>query len=230
MTRPSSSPSRQIEVSQTWRALASLVRGQTAVRLLSCVVALGALACSSRPDECSCAGTSDCLALCMCSGEGTAECESDCGEAFPEYTEPEVVADDAERIEALALLLNEVRSTGGCCAADCFEPLGAFADSAELNRAAKWHASDMAARGYISHETPEGLDAVTRIRRAGYQGCAVGENISAGDDDPEVVLGEFLGSYEHCLNVFEPRFSEIGTALVRSEDGEPYWVLTFGGK
>lgn len=88
----------------------------------------------------------------------------------------------------------------------------------------------MAERGFIAHETPEGVDAVTRIRRAGYDGCAVGENISIGDDEPTRVVGDFLNSYEHCLNVFEPRFSEIGLALARDADDEPYWVVTFGGQ
>jgi uncharacterized protein YkwD len=130
----------------------------------------------------------------------------------------------------LALLLNDARSAGGCCKTDCFEPRGGFAANSELGQAARWHASEMADRGYVSHESPEGLDAVSRIRRAGYQGCAVGENISVGDDDPTVVLGEFLSSYEHCLNVLEPRFSEVGIAFVRDADDGAYWVVTFGGE
>ena len=88
----------------------------------------------------------------------------------------------------------------------------------------------MSERGFVSHESPEGIDAITRVRRAGYQGCATGENISVGDEDPAVVLDEFLNSYEHCLNVFEPRFSQVGIALARDADGEAYWVVTFGGE
>ncbi len=97
-------------------------------------------------------------------------------------------------------------------------------------QAATWHATDMAQRGFISHETPEGVTAVARVRRAGYQGCSIGENISVGDDAPAVVLQEFLGSYEHCLNVLEPRFSEVGIALTRDADGTAHWVVTFGGE
>lgn len=166
----------------------------------------------------------------MCSGEAASQCERECGEAFPESSEQESAVDDEERTDTLRLLFSEARAAGGCCEDECFRPSGGLTEQAELRKAAALHAGDMAERGFISHETPEGLDAVTRVRRAGYAGCAVGENISVGDDDPAVVLDDFLSSYEHCLNVLEPRFSRIGTALARDSDGEAYWVVTLGGE
>ena len=213
---------------QRWLAKTPLL--DPGCRLVGIAAIAFVLGCSSPLSDCSCGGTSDCLALCMCSGEAASQCERECGEAFPESSEQESAADDEERIETLRLLFNEARAAGGCCENECFRASGGLTEQAELRQAAASHAGDMAARGFISHETPEGLDAVTRIRRAGYEGCSVGENISVGDDDPAVVLDDFLSSYEHCLNVLEPRFSSVGTALARDTDGEAHWVVTFGGE
>ena len=129
----------------------------------------------------------------------------------------------------LVSLLNDARAMGGCCDQECFEPMPELDSKKQLISAAEFHAVDMIERQFISHDDPDGIDATTRIRRASYRGCAVGENISVGDEDPEVVLDEFMNSYEHCLNVLEPRFLEVGVALARDEDNEAFWVVTFGG-
>lgn len=168
--------------------------------------------------------------MCRCSGGTPTECESACETPLPEAPEGAPSQDDEERMLHLARLVDQSRAAGGCCEAECFEPLRSLASQSELREAAELHAADMAERRYVSHDTPDGVSAITRIRRAGYRGCAAGENISVGDEDPHVVLDEFLMSYEHCLNVYEARFSEVGIALVRDKSDEAFWVITFGGE
>src|SRR5690606_9929536 len=143
---------------------------------------------------------------------------------------PSMPSEDKDRIKMLVSLLNDARAMGGCCDQECFEPMPELDSKKQLISAAEFHAVDMIERQFISHDDPDGIDATTRIRRAGYRGCAVGENISGGDEDPEVVLDEFMNSYEHCLNVLEPRFLEVGVALARDENNEAFWVVTFGGQ
>jgi len=157
-------------------------------------------------------------------------CEDSCSERLPSPLVVPVSVFDQRLTEELLVQINVSREKGGCCNELCFDSVPVLVENEKLRNAALSHAVDMVERSYISHNSPEGIDPVTRIRRTGYQSCSAGENIAAGEENPVIVLSDFLASYEHCLNVLESRYREIGIAVARDMDNEPYWVLAFGGQ
>jgi uncharacterized protein YkwD len=89
----------------------------------------------------------------------------------------------------------------------------------------------MATRNYFSHESPEGVTPVDRMREGGFRGCATGENIAAGQPNPELVVQGWLESPGHCANIREPRFNRIGVGYqpMPSNHFAHFWVQNFGG-
>jgi uncharacterized protein YkwD len=92
----------------------------------------------------------------------------------------------------------------------------------ELDRVARAHAQDMARRGYLSHETPEGANPVDRLGLAGVSGFSLAaENIgltSRGRPAQEVVA-HWLTSVEHRRALLTPAFNHTGIGAARSADG-----------
>jgi uncharacterized protein YkwD len=89
----------------------------------------------------------------------------------------------------------------------------------------------MAERDYFDHVTPEGLDPFDRMREAGYQGCAMGENIAGGQQSPREVVEGWLDSPGHCANMLEAHYEELGVGYFRDAQSglEHLWVQNFGG-
>jgi len=98
---------------------------------------------------------------------------------------------------------------------------GPLAYNAQLARAARGHAADMAARGYFHHVSPEGLGAGQRAQAVGVPACGVGENIAQGQKTSAEALAGWMASAQHRRNMLNPRMASYG--LGRSGDT---WVLT----
>jgi len=101
---------------------------------------------------------------------------------------------------------------------------------AALDRAARAHSDDMAARRFLAHENPEGLNPVDRIARAGVDGFSLaGENVgmtSRGDPNQEI-LGGWLVSPVHRDNLLAPAFNATGLGVARSADGALYYTQVY---
>jgi uncharacterized protein YkwD len=194
------------------------------------------IGCSADFETCS--GADDCLAECLCGAEGEAACERRCGDRpGPRIAElderawpPEAVSFEQEVLQ----LTNEARGQGACCGDEgCFSASAPLVLDAALRSAARSHAADMAARDYFAHDSPEGLSPFDRMREGGYRGCAMGENIAAGQLDPGEVMASWLQSPGHCANLMQPDFTVLGVGYVEGDlDGArfaPLWVQNFGG-
>lgn len=107
---------------------------------------------------------------------------------------------------------------------------GALRRLPELDRAALDHSRDMAARGYMSHETPEGTNPVDRIRAAGLQDFMLaGENVgltSRADPAREILVG-WLTSPVHRANLLAPAFNATGVGVARAADGTLYFTQLY---
>lgn len=127
----------------------------------------------------------------------------------------------ARSAAAVACLVNHERQAVGLA------PLAASGPSAQ---AATWHADDMAARGYFSHNAlfpaPHGSNVGDRLIAAGYDWTLVGENIARGQDTPRTVMQAWLASAGHCENVVRPGFTEAGYGVSTAGNG-PYWAQVF---
>jgi uncharacterized protein YkwD len=134
---------------------------------------------------------------------------------------------DAARLVANAMeLINDARLRGAQCGRRAMVPAPAVTHSALLTRAALEHALDMAENGYFEHRDLRGRTPADRVRSTGYQEQVVGENIAYGPSSAREVVQGWLGSPEHCENLMDPRFTEMGIALApgRANPHGLYWV------
>jgi uncharacterized protein YkwD len=123
-------------------------------------------------------------------------------------------------------LVNEVRARGTRCGAKSFAPAPPLNLSGTLGTVALGHASDMAEHGYFEHQDLTGHSPADRVRAIGYKERLVGENIAYGPESVDEVMRGWLDSPGHCENIMDPRFAEMGLALVAGHGARHglYWV------
>ena len=103
--------------------------------------------------------------------------------------------------------------------------------SSTLSVTANEHSADMATRDYFSHYTPSGVSPFTRMRSAGYNYRAAGENIAAGRSlaSPEAVVKAWLRSPGHCRVIMNRKYRELGVGRVEGPGRwSVYWTQNFG--
>lgn len=129
-------------------------------------------------------------------------------------------------ISARAVLeeVNALRATGcKCPGGKNFGPAAPLKWDPQLEAAAQKHADDMYRRRYFSHNSPDGAEFSDRISRAGYDWKTVGENIAKGYPTPRSVVKAWRSSREHCPNLMNPKFDDMGVGKAG-----PYWVQDLG--
>lgn len=94
--------------------------------------------------------------------------------------------------------------------------------SPALFSAAQDHAQDMVDQGYFDHASLDGRSFSDRAKDAGYEGFPRGENIAAGQQTPDEVMGSWMNSSGHRANILSDA-DEIGVGLV-----DVHWVQVFG--
>jgi len=123
-------------------------------------------------------------------------------------------------------LVNEVRARGTRCGSRAFAPAPPVALSGTLAEVAFGHATDMAEHGYFEHDDLTGQSPADRVRAVGYRERLVGENIAYGPQSVDEVVRGWLDSPDHCENIMDPRFAEMGIAYAagRTSRHGRYWV------
>ena len=122
---------------------------------------------------------------------------------------------DAERLaraeRATLCLLNWERRSRG---------LRVLRVERRLRLAALRHSRDMVRRGYLEHDTPEGVPFDERILRAGFAlgpRTVSGENLATGEREngsPAVIVDGWMGSPGHRRNLLRPQFRLVGIGIV----------------
>jgi uncharacterized protein YkwD len=106
----------------------------------------------------------------------------------------------------------------------------ALARRPDLDAVARAHSADMARRAYLSHVTPEGLDPVGRLGRAGVDGFSLAAE-NAGQtskaDPGREILGGWLASPVHRQNLHAPPFNATGIGVARAADGTFYYTQLY---
>jgi uncharacterized protein YkwD len=100
-----------------------------------------------------------------------------------------------------------------------------------LDDAAQGHASDMLARRYYGHDTPEGRTVMDREQAKGYRAALAGENIARGQYSVREVMDGWMGSPIHQEHLLSTTLDEVGFGLAfgKIPDGyEILWVQDFG--
>lgn len=133
----------------------------------------------------------------------------------------------AERVLAL---VNRARSQARRCGAEAFAAARPLALDARLGQAATVQAQAMARGSFLEHQGRDGSTPASRISGTGYDWRSVGENIAMGQSTPEQVVADWVKSPEHCANIMDPRFTQMGVAFAfdPASEGGVYWAQTFG--
>ncbi|NDR57977.1 CAP domain-containing protein [Aliiruegeria sabulilitoris] len=118
----------------------------------------------------------------------------------------------AEATSGMTTLVNKQRQRIGRAALN---------RSAALDRIAADHATDMAKRGYFSHQSPDGRQLGDRAARRGYRACLMAENIAKGYSTAPQVVDGWMKSKGHRKNMLHRKVSEFGVA----EAGDRIWVM-----
>ncbi len=126
--------------------------------------------------------------------------------------------------------INQMRHKGCNCGHLFMPPAPPLTWNADLESAARAHALDMSERNYFSHTSKSGWSMSDRAMAAGYgfkgfKSYAVGENIARGQMSIAEVMNGWLHSEDHCRNLMNPAFKEVGIAQI-----DTYWVQDFGGR
>ena len=136
-------------------------------------------------------------------------------------------AASAPRLAARALeLINEARARGARCGRRQFAPAPPVTLSRTLDGVALGHAADMAEHNYFEHQDLTGQSPADRVRASGYRESLAGENIAYGPNSVEEAVQGWLDSPDHCENIMDPRFAQMGIASAagRSARQGLYWV------
>lgn len=129
--------------------------------------------------------------------------------------------DDPEATQLEALLLEQVNGIRA------ERHLLDLARLPELDAVARAHSTDMAQRGYVAHQSPEGMNAIDRLARRRVEGFSLAaENIGTtnrGAPASEIVAA-WLRSEVHRTNLLAPSFNATGIGVARAPDGT--WIVT----
>lgn len=102
-----------------------------------------------------------------------------------------------------------------------------------LVNAAMEHSADMATNDFFSHTGSDDSEPWDRMVAAGYSYSWAGENIAAGYQTPEAVVGGWMNSPDHRANILNCAFTETGVGYIylAEDQGQVnyrhYWTHVF---
>ena len=122
---------------------------------------------------------------------------------------------------ALHTAINDARAERG---------LKRLVRDAAIDAVARGHALDMAARRYLAHETPEGLNPPARLARGGVRDITLaGENVGTTSrlNPNQEIVSAWLASPAHYENIVAPAFNTTGIGIARAADGSLYYTQLY---
>ena len=100
--------------------------------------------------------------------------------------------------------------------------------NAELTAAAATHSRDMSVQNRPWHFGSDGSSPVDRVRRAGYTGTMLGENISETYDTAIETLSAWMNLPDTRSVVLDPNARNVGFAWFQETSGKLWWTLVTG--
>jgi len=135
----------------------------------------------------------------------------------------------SENDKQMLTQVNAARSRSRNCGSKDYPATTALSWHCTLEDVAYAHSRDMGDYNFFSHTGSDGLTVGDRVRNAGYDWSAVGENIAAGQETIDIVMAAWLDSPGHCANIMSPVYTEFGAASysVDGSDYPIYWTQVF---
>jgi len=135
------------------------------------------------------------------------------------WARPLTPGDLARTAERVVDLTNAERARAG---------LRALAVDPLLAAAAQAHSTDMVARAFYSHTSPDGSQPWDRAAAAGSRRRTIGENIACGQRSAAEVVEGWMNSPGHRANILKPDFTHIGIGFAGGGQMGTYWTQLFG--
>lgn len=129
----------------------------------------------------------------------------------------------------MVALINHARSSARRCGPRRFPAVNPVSWNPKLASVASNHSMDMATHDFLSHKGSNGSTVGKRVSAVEYAWRSVGENILGGRERSEEVVSVWLNSADHCANIMNPTFTEIGAACFRDPSSRygTYWTAVF---
>lgn len=124
--------------------------------------------------------------------------------------------DEAEIAPRMGGQMNALRANVGA---------GPMIQSPMLDAAAKVHARDMSAQNRAWHFGSDGSSPLDRVRRQGFMGQLIGENISETYENDMATLNAWMQTRDTRDVIMDPRATEFGAGWYQEPSGKVWWVL-----
>ncbi len=120
--------------------------------------------------------------------------------------------------------INAIRTQGG---------LPPLMPDQGLAAVARVRSQDMAAKGYFSHNPPDGCNFVCVMDRLGTGHAWAGENIAWNNWDwsqsADRAVTMWHNSPPHMENIMNCHYTRFGTGVAKAADGKIYYTMIFEG-
>ncbi len=100
---------------------------------------------------------------------------------------------------------------------------------AKLNAAAATHSRDMSVQNRPWHFGSDGSSPLDRVKRAGYEGTMLGENISETYETELETLAAWMEDDVTRRVILSPEARRMGFAWHQDPSGKIWWTMTLGG-
>jgi uncharacterized protein YkwD len=100
--------------------------------------------------------------------------------------------------------------------------------SAELTAAAKTHSRDMSVQNRPWHFGSDGSSPIDRVRRVGYTGRVLGENISETYETELETLSAWMQQEDTRGVILDRRGADMGFGWFQEPNGKIWWTLILG--
>lgn len=98
-----------------------------------------------------------------------------------------------------------------------------------LTAAAATHARDMSVQNRPWHFGSDGSSPIDRVRRAGYDGTLLGENISETYETELETLAAWMEQPDTRRVIVAPEARKMGFSWYQENNGKIWWTLVMGG-
>lgn len=99
---------------------------------------------------------------------------------------------------------------------------------AQLNAAAATHSRDMSNQNRPWHFGSDGSSPLDRVRRVGYTGALVGENISETYESDLDTLAAWMQQPDTRRTILDANARDLGFAWYQESNGKIWWTLIMG--
>ena len=100
--------------------------------------------------------------------------------------------------------------------------------NAQLNAAAATHSRDMSIQNRPWHFGSDGSSPIDRVRRVGYSGGLVGENISETYETELETLAAWMQEPNTRDVILSPDARNMGFSWLQEDNGKIWWTLVMG--